>query len=244
MKFIRFKTNNKVFSGTFEADNINYTGDDGTNVSIGVNEVKILPPVMPSKIIAVGLNYKDHAKELNMQVSAVPVIFLKPPTAIIAHQEAVVYPPMVSRLDYEAELAVVIGKKAKDVSKQNYKEYIKGYTCFNDITARDLQQVDGQWTRAKSFDTFAPIGPVIVNDIDPSDLRICTYVNDKLSQSSNTSNMIFKIPELIEFISSIMTLMPDDIIATGTPPNVGPLNRGDTVIVEIEGIGRLINHIE
>ena len=244
MKYIRFNMEGVLFSGSVEGNSIIYMDQLGNKKIVAVKDVKILSPVIPSKIIAVGLNYKDHAEELHMHVPSVPVIFLKPATAIIAHKESIVYPPNVSRVDYEAELAVVIGKKAKNVPKENYKEYIKGYTCFNDITARDLQQIDGQWTRAKSFDTFAPIGPIIVDDIDPSNLDICTYLNDKLSQSSNTCNMIFKIPELIEFISSIMTLLPDDIIATGTPPNVGPISRGDTVIVEIEGIGRLINYIE
>ncbi|OGW75786.1 MAG: hypothetical protein A2Z72_05220 [Omnitrophica bacterium RBG_13_46_9] len=202
-----------------------------------------LAPVEPSKIVLVGLNYKDHAKELGMPLPSEPVIFLKPPTAIIGPRQNISYPPYVTRLDYEAELALVIGKKARSVKEDDARDYILGYTCLNDVTARCLQKKDIQWTRAKSFDTFCPVGPFIETDIDPSNLRIKLYLNGKVRQSSCTSNLIFPVEKLISFISGIMTLLPGDVIATGTPAGVGPMQVGDTVKVEIEGIGSLINKV-
>ena len=199
----------------------------------------------PSKIVCVGLNYVDHAKELKMEITKEPILFLKPPSAIIGHEDIVRYPKMAKRVDYEAELAIVIDKKCKDVSREYAFDVIKGYTCFNDVTARDIQERDGQWTRAKSFDTFAPVGPHIVtkDEIDPSDLNIKMLVNGEIRQDSNTRNLIFDVPSLIEFISEIMTLNPDDIIATGTPPGVGPVKQGDKMEVKIEGIGTLVNNV-
>lgn len=197
----------------------------------------------PSKIVAVGLNYRDHAEELKMALPKSPVIFIKPPTSVIGDGDNIVYPPGVKELHYEAELGIVMGKKAKDVSKDDAVSYIGGYTCGNDVTARGQQREDGQWTRAKSYDTFCPLGPVIVKDIDPDNLNIKLYLNGEVRQSSNTKNMIFKVPELISFISGIMTLLPGDVILTGTPPGVGEMNRGDTVEVEIEGIGKLKNKV-
>jgi 2-keto-4-pentenoate hydratase/2-oxohepta-3-ene-1,7-dioic acid hydratase in catechol pathway len=188
--------------------------------------------IKPSKIICVGLNYRDHAKELGMEIPRYPVIFLKPPSALIGDGDSIVYPSQTKNLHYEAELAVVIGKKGK-----------LGFACANDVTARDLQKLDGQWTRAKSFDTFCPVGPRIVSDLDPDRLDIQLYLNGELKQSSNTSNMIFGVDYLVSFISQIMTLEPDDIILTGTPPGVGPMRVGDRVEVEIEGIGKLVNNV-
>jgi len=198
----------------------------------------------PSKIIALGLNYIDHAKELNMKIPDEPIIFLKPPSAVIGHLEKIIYPEGVKELHYEAELAIVVKKMAKNVPPEDAYRYILGYTCFNDVTARDIQRKDIQWTRAKSFDTFCPVGPEIVSNIDPSNLKIEAYLNDKLVQSSNTKNMIFKVPEIFSFISKIMTLEEGDIIATGTPPGVGPMKRGDKIEVRIEKIGSLINFVE
>ena len=198
----------------------------------------------PSKIIALGLNYIDHAKELNMKIPDEPIIFLKPPSAVIGHLEKIIYPEGVKELHYEAELAIVVKKRAKNVPPEDAYRYILGYTCFNDVTARDIQRKDIQWTRAKSFDTFCPVGPEIVSNIDPSNLKIEAYLNDKLVQSSNTKNMIFKVPEIFSFISKIMTLEEGDIIATGTPPGVGPMKRGDKIEVRIEKIGSLINFVE
>ncbi|WP_292460941.1 fumarylacetoacetate hydrolase family protein [Methanothermococcus sp.] len=199
--------------------------------------------INPTKIICVGLNYIDHAKELNMKIPEEPIIFLKPTSSIIYNNDKIIIPNQSNRVDYEAELAVVIDKKCKNVKKEDALNYIKGYTILNDITARDLQKKDGQWTRAKSFDTFCPMGPKIVKDINPYNLDIQLKVNGEIKQKSNTKNMIFTVEELIEFISSIMTLYPDDVISTGTPPGVGKLNRGDVVEAEIEDIGILRNYV-
>jgi len=201
--------------------------------------------INPSKIVCVGLNYIDHAKELNMELPKEPIIFLKPTSAIIYNNDTIIIPPQSNRVDYEVELAIVIGKKCKNIKKKDALNYIRGYTILNDITARDIQERDGQWTRAKSFDTFCPIGPKIVKeDICPNNLNIQLKVNGEIKQKSNTNNMIFTIEEIVEFVSSIMALYPDDIISTGTPPNVGKLNKGDIVEAEIEGIGTLRNFIE
>jgi 2-keto-4-pentenoate hydratase/2-oxohepta-3-ene-1,7-dioic acid hydratase in catechol pathway len=197
----------------------------------------------PSKIILVGLNYRDHARELGMPIPREPVIFLKPPTALIGHTMNIVYPAGVKRLDYEAELALVIKKEAKDLSPERVKDYIAGYTCLNDVTARDLQKRDGQWTRAKSFDTFCPVGPVLKAGLDVSDVRIRSYLNGQCKQDSTTAHLIFSVPELVSFISHVMTLIPGDIIATGTPAGVGPMKPGDIIEIEIEGIGRLRNRV-
>lgn len=197
----------------------------------------------PSKIICVGLNYVDHAKELNQPIPKVPVLFMKPLTALIGNNDQIVYPKMTKELHYEAELAIVIKDRIKNISEKDARKHILGFTCANDVTARDLQKADGQWIRAKSFDTFCPIGPKVVNDIDPTNLAIKAYLNGELKQSSNTSNMIFKPDFLVSFISQVMTLEPQDIILTGTPPGVGPMNVGDVVEVEIEGIGKLSNKV-
>jgi len=186
----------------------------------------------PSKIICVGLNYRDHAKELNMQIPDEPVLFMKSPTALIGQNEEIIYPPQTKNLHYEAELAIVIGKNGK-----------LGFTCANDVTARDLQKKDGQWVRAKSFRTFCPVGPKVVYDLNPASLEIRCFLNGELKQFSNTLNMIFKPAELIRFISDIMPLIEGDIILTGTPPGVGPMKTGDVVEVEIEGIGKLSNKV-
>jgi 2-keto-4-pentenoate hydratase/2-oxohepta-3-ene-1,7-dioic acid hydratase in catechol pathway len=197
----------------------------------------------PTKIIAIGLNYLDHAKELNMEIPKYPLIFMKPPTAVIGDGEIIIYPPQTQELHYEGELGIVIGKKARNISIEAAKQYIAGYTCANDVTARDLQRLDGQWTRSKSFDTFCPLGPRIVKDIDPTNLAITTRVNSVTKQNSNTNQMIFNAYKLVSFISAIMTLLPGDMISTGTPPGVGELQVGDVVEVEIEGIGILRNTV-
>jgi 2-keto-4-pentenoate hydratase/2-oxohepta-3-ene-1,7-dioic acid hydratase in catechol pathway len=205
--------------------------------------VRMGPPCQPTKIVALGLNYADHAAEAGLSLPRQPIIFLKPPTAVIGHQDQIVYPPMSQRVDYEAELAVVIGRWAKDVPVHEARRYILGYTCSNDVTARDLQQKDGQWTRSKSFDTFCPLGPWIVTDLNPSELAITCRVNGKVQQTGNTKDMIFNVWSLVSFISRVMTLEPGDVIMTGTPAGVGPLSPGDVVEVEIEGIGILENKI-
>lgn len=206
-----------------------------------IKNVKILAPCLPSKVVAVGLNYMDHAKELGMKIPDEPVLFMKPSTSVIGPDDNIIYPKMSRRVDYEAELAVVIKDKTKNIEPEEAYTHIFGYTCLNDVTARDLQKKDGQWTRAKSFDTFCPIGPYIVTDINPDNLKIALFLNGQLKQSSSTSKLIFNVQKLVSFISEVMTLFPGDIIATGTPSGIGPLKRGDKVEVVIEKVGRLRN---
>jgi 2-keto-4-pentenoate hydratase/2-oxohepta-3-ene-1,7-dioic acid hydratase in catechol pathway len=198
----------------------------------------------PTKIVCVGLNYHDHAKELKMNQPHHPILFIKPISTLIGHKDTISYPKQSKRVDYEAELAVIIKNKTKNIKESEAMQHIEGFTCLNDITARDLQKLDGQWTRAKSFDTFCAIGPRIVKDIDPNNLKIQSFLNSKLKQDSNTSNFIFKVQEVVSFISKAMTLMPGDIIATGTPPSIGPMKKGDKIEIKIENIGTLTNYVK
>lgn len=236
----RFIANGKIYEGKFEISKGTLIFD---SLEFPLSSVKFLPPVTPGKIIAVGLNYVDHANELQLPIPEEPIIFLKPPSAVIGHEDFIVLPKQSKRVDYEGELAVVIKKRCKNVPKEKAQEFILGYTCFNDVTARDLQARDVQWTRAKSFDTFAPLGPFIAELDDASKLKIETRVNGVVKQKSNTSNMIFDVPTLLEFVSSVMTLEAFDVIATGTPAGVGALKSGDIVEVEIEKIGILRNRV-
>ncbi|HTY13583.1 MAG TPA: fumarylacetoacetate hydrolase family protein [Candidatus Omnitrophota bacterium] len=197
----------------------------------------------PSKIVCIGLNYRAHLGEMNEKLPEHPIMFLKPPTAVIGDGDGIIYPEMTSELHYEAELAIVIKDRTKDVPAEMAYDHILGYTCANDITARDLQRADGQWTRAKSFDTFCPLGPELVTGIDPEHLEIKLFLNGKLMQHSNTEKLIFKPAFLVSFISRVMTILPGDIILTGTPSGVGPMQKGDTVVVEIEKVGRLTNRV-
>ncbi|MFB4166211.1 fumarylacetoacetate hydrolase family protein [Alteribacillus sp. JSM 102045] len=206
-------------------------------------DVSLLAPVQPSKVVCIGLNYKDHAKEVNLELPKEPLLFLKPSTTVVGPHDEVVYPLQAERLDFEGELAIVMKKEAFHVNQQEAHNYILGYTCANDITARDLQFNDGQWARGKSFDTFCPIGPGIVTDVDPSSLPIQLTVNEEVKQNSNTNELIFSIPYIIEYVSSVMTLLPGDVIITGTPAGVGPMKEGDEVSVSIDGIGTLTNKI-
>ena len=239
----RFKYQDEVFQGVVRGERVIVERGLYCDTFL-LSELEMLPPTQPSKIICVGLNYKDHATELSMPLPGNPLIFLKPPSAILGHMGNIVYPDQAGSVDYEAELAVVIGRRCKNVRSSDAGSVILGYTCFNDVTARDIQKEDGQWTRSKSFDTFAPLGPFIKDGtMDVSDLSIKTRVNSKLKQESRTSNLIFDVPKLIEFISSIMTLEAGDVIATGTPPGVGELFVGDEVEIEIEDIGVLKNTV-
>jgi 2-keto-4-pentenoate hydratase/2-oxohepta-3-ene-1,7-dioic acid hydratase in catechol pathway len=206
-----------------------------------LEEVKLLSPCLPSKIVAIGLNYRDHAEEVKLEIPKEPILFLKPSTSVIGPGEAIVYPKMSKRVDYEGELAIVIRKKAKAVPEEKAADYILGYTCLNDVTARDLQPKEGQWTLSKGFDTFAPVGPWIVTDIDPHRLEISTYLNGERRQHSNTSNLIFGPEKLVSYISQVMTLLPGDVIATGTSSGIGKMAVGDRVEVVIERIGTLSN---
>ena len=197
----------------------------------------------PTKIICIGRNYAEHAKELGNEAPAEPLLFLKPPSALLAHGGTIRYPAASSMVHHEGELAIVIGRRAKDVKRADWREYVRGFTCANDVTARDLQKKDVQFTRGKGFDTFCPVGPRVVEDLDVSNLRVQVRVNGQTRQDGSTSQMIFDCAFLVEYISAIMTLEPGDLILTGTPAGVGPLERGDTVEVEIEGIGVLRNDV-
>jgi 2-keto-4-pentenoate hydratase/2-oxohepta-3-ene-1,7-dioic acid hydratase in catechol pathway len=250
MKIYRFKHKDRIAHGVLKEDRL-YTIEGSifrqfktSRKSFSIGDVTLLAPVKPSKIVAVGVNYKDHAMERGRALPEEPLIFLKPPSAVVGPNDIIVYPSMSKRVDYEGELALVIKKKACRLQeKDGVSDYILGYTCFNDVTARDLQEKDEQFTRAKSFDTFAAIGPCIATEIDPRRLRIKTFLNGKLRQSGNTRNLIFPIPSIVRFISQVMTLNPGDVITTGTPAGVGPMNPGDRVDVQIEGIGTLSNTV-
>jgi len=252
LKIGRFKHGDRVFYGLIKGKEIVPLKErrvvdlmesiTPTDEVLSFKEVKFLSPTRPSKIVAVGLNYKAHAEEMGKPLPEEPLLFLKPSSAVIANKMRIVLPRVSQRVDYEGELAVVIGKKCKKVTPEESKDYVLGFTCFNDVTARDIQQKDIQYTRAKSFDTFAPIGPWVATEVDPSSLSIKTRVNGELKQDGSTADMIFSPYELVSFISQVMTLLPGDVVATGTPPGVGPLSPGDRVEVEIEGIGTLINY--
>jgi len=211
--------------------------------SLPLEEVRLLAPVLPGKIICVGRNYVEHAREHGAEVPKIPLIFLKPPSAILNPGEPILLPPQSQQVEHEAELVVVIGRRGKNILPEQAREYIFGYTVGNDVTARDLQRSDGQWTRAKGFDTFCPFGPWIDTEFDPSDAVITCRVNGQLRQMGSTREMVFSVPTLIAFISSVMTLEPGDLIFTGTPAGVGPLQEGDVVEVEIEGLGKLRNPV-
>jgi len=249
MKFVRYAYQSTTGYGLLENDALRViSGDIFTTYSITATTIKqsdavILPPCLPSKIIAVGLNYRTHAAEMNMALPDEPLLFLKPATAVIGQADTIIYPAMSQRVDYEGELGVVIGKTCRHVSVAEAENYIFGYTCFNDVTARDLQKKDGQFTRAKGFDTFAPVGPCIATDLAPDNLDITTFLNGRQCQHGTTGDLIFSVYHLVVFISRIMTLLPGDLIATGTPAGIGPLQIGDRIEVSIEGIGTLCNTV-
>jgi 2-keto-4-pentenoate hydratase/2-oxohepta-3-ene-1,7-dioic acid hydratase in catechol pathway len=247
MKFVRFQVQGRTACGILNNNHVaeldgSYLSDLATPATDhALSGVKLLAPCNPSKIVAVGLNYRDHAKELRMATSETPIVFLKPPTTIVGPGDAIVYPGMSAQVDYEAELGVVIKDRVRNVRPDEALGHVLGYTCANDVTARDLQKKDGQWTRAKSFDTFCPVGPWIETDLDPDDLLIESFLNGARRQASRTSQFIFKVNVLVSFISEIMTLEPGDLIITGTPAGVGPMKPGDEIEVRIEGIGSLKN---
>lgn len=249
MRIIRYRDGLRISWGVLEGDDVReMEGSPFGSFHLSqrikpIREVRLLSPCLPSKIVALGVNYKDHAEEMKTPLPKQPLLFLKPSTAVIGPGDPIVYPRMSQRVDYEAELAVVIGKMAKRVSEEDSKEYILGYTCLNDVTARDLQPKDGQWTTAKGFDTFAPIGPWIETEVDPHHLEISSYLNGERRQHSNTEKLIFGPYQLVSFISHIMTLLPGDVIATGTPSGIGPMSIGDRIEVMIEGIGTLSNYV-
>ena len=250
MRIIRFQqvdsnpqygwiTGDKV--GTIEGDIFGAFQRD--EAKIPLDSVRLLPPTTPRKIICVGRNYAAHAKEHGADIPEVPLIFLKPPTSLIAHKDTIVLPPQSRQVEHEAELAVVIGRAGRWVTPDEALDLVFGYTVANDVTARDLQRSDGQWTRAKGFDTFCPAGPWIETEFDPADAVITCHVNGEMRQMASTRDMIFTVKQLIAFVSSVMTLEPGDLLLTGTPAGVSPLNPGDTVEVSIEGLAKLNNPV-
>jgi 2-keto-4-pentenoate hydratase/2-oxohepta-3-ene-1,7-dioic acid hydratase in catechol pathway len=249
MKLARYLLEGHIRFGALEGEKLHelertpFLGIERQGRSCGLEEVELLPPVFPQKILAVGLNYRDHAAEFGLDLPEEPVLFMKPPSALLAHGGEIAYPSMSERVDYEGELVLVCGRECRDVSVGEAASYVLGYTCGNDVTARDLQMKDGQWTRAKSFDTFCPLGPFIETEVDPGGLDIELRLNGEVRQSSNTSNMAFGPAELLSFVSRIMTLYPGDVIMTGTPSGVGELHPGDTVEVTIAGIATLRNTV-
>jgi 2-keto-4-pentenoate hydratase/2-oxohepta-3-ene-1,7-dioic acid hydratase in catechol pathway len=215
-----------------------------TGARYPIEEIRLLAPVLPSKIVAIGRNYAEHAKELGNEVPAEPLIFLKPSTAVVGPADAIVRPAALSeRVDFEGELAVVFGRLCRDVPAARVPEVIFGYTCANDVTARDLQAKDGQWARAKGFDTFCPLGPWIETSLDPADVQLTTMVNGEVKQDSRTSLLIHDIVTLVTYVTSVMTMLPGDVLLTGTPAGIGPLVAGDSVSVSVEGIGTLTNRV-
>ncbi len=249
MKIVRFAADNKVRYGILKGKSIQavegkpYRHIALTDHYYQLGEVRLLAPCAPSKIVALGLNYRNHAAEVKAPLPDAPLIFLKPSTAVIGPEDNIIYPSSSARVDYEGELGVVIKKPVWRVSVENALDYVLGYTCFNDVTARDLQRHDSQWTRAKGFDTFAAIGPCIETELDPGNVELETYLNGERKQYTNTSDLIYSVPELVNFISSVMTLLPGDVIATGTPSGIGPMYPGDTVEIKIGSIGTLRNHV-
>lgn len=249
MKIVRFKAAGKTRYGALEGTRVvEYSGTPFGAFKRGrrkfpVKQVVLLAPVVPSKIVAVGLNYRDHAEEMDLAIPEEPLLFIKPSTALIGPDDPIVYPSISQRVDYEAELGIVMKKRCRNVSPERVREYVLGYTCVNDVTARDLQRKDGQVTRSKSFDTFCPVGPCIATDVDPNALDIEGYLNEERKQASNTKHFIFPVEDVITRVSQVMTLLPGDLITTGTPSGVGPMLPGDKIEVRIEGIGSLRNSV-
>ena len=249
MRIARYSHDGEVAFGIVEGDELAELAGHPfgpvsfTGIRHRVDAVRLLAPVLPSKVVAVGRNYAEHASEMGGEVPAEPLIFLKPSTAVTGPGDVIAYPSSSSRVDYEGELAVVIGRLCRDVPESKALETVLGYTCANDVTARDQQKSDGQWSRAKGYDSFCPLGPWIETDLDVSDLRLTTSVNGAVRQDGRTAQIVHKVPALIAYVTACMTLLPGDVILTGTPAGVGPVEVGDEVVVEIEAIGRLANRV-
>jgi 2-keto-4-pentenoate hydratase/2-oxohepta-3-ene-1,7-dioic acid hydratase in catechol pathway len=250
MKLIRFMT--KDLSPRFgwiyqdmigEIEGSPYSEYRRYDPEFALTEVKILPPCEPTKIICVGRNYPAHAREHEVDIPDIPLLFLKPPSSILASGEEIVIPPQANQVEHEAEMAVIIGKTGRWIEPSTALDHVLGYTIANDVTARDLQRRDNQWTRGKGFDTFCPLGPWMETEFDPTDVLITCHVDDELRQMATTRDMVFTIQQLIAFSSSVMTLFPGDVILTGTPSGVGPLVPGNTVSIHIAGIGSLTNSV-
>jgi 2-keto-4-pentenoate hydratase/2-oxohepta-3-ene-1,7-dioic acid hydratase in catechol pathway len=250
MRFARFAIGSTIGYGTVEDDGrlraittTPFLPWASTDEVFEASQVRMLAPVLPSKVCAIGLNYRAHAEEQGKPLPEEPLLFLKPSTSVIGPGDAILMPPQSQRVDHEAELAVVIGRATKNVKAADALDHVLGYTCANDVTARDLQAKDVQFTRAKGFDTFCPLGPHVVTDVEAGKLEITCRVNGEVRQSSNTSDMVFTIEGLIEYVSSVMTLLPGDVILTGTPAGISPLHDGDNVEIELEGLGVLANPV-
>jgi 2-keto-4-pentenoate hydratase/2-oxohepta-3-ene-1,7-dioic acid hydratase in catechol pathway len=252
MRIVRFEREGRSGYGILEGEQISvlwgtpYSGSfkNITGEVMSLPEVRLLAPCEPTKIVGVGLNYRDHAAEFGHPLPEEPLLFLKPSTVVIGPDEDIVYPAMSRQVDYEAELAVVMGRTCRQVKSEDFRDYVLGYTAINDVTARDLQKKDGQFTRSKSFDTFAPLGPWIETAIlDPDNLAVEAFLNGERRQRSSTRNLVFSVGALVSFISRIMTLLPGDVIATGTPSGVGPMQPGDVVEIRVEGVGTLRNRV-
>jgi 2-keto-4-pentenoate hydratase/2-oxohepta-3-ene-1,7-dioic acid hydratase in catechol pathway len=246
MKICRFRTNDEVFSGVIDDDHVTvFENNERRNESYALADIELATPVDPSKIVCVGRNYREHAAELGNEVPKEPLLFLKAPSALINNGEPIRLPSQSNRVEHEGELAIVIGRRCRDLyADDDALSYVLGYTCLNDVTARDLQKSDVQFTRAKSFDTFCPVGPFVETEIDLANGGITTRVNGQVRQNGKFSQMVFPVEFLIRYISNMMTLMPGDVIATGTPSGVGKLDTGDVCEVEIDGIGVLKNPVE
>jgi 2-keto-4-pentenoate hydratase/2-oxohepta-3-ene-1,7-dioic acid hydratase in catechol pathway len=250
IKLVRFRYEGEARYGCVEGDSVYLLPNGpfgelrpGARVAV-LQEVELLAPCEPSKVVAVGLNYRSHAQELSLQLPPAPLLFIKPSTSVVGPEASIVYPAMSERVDYEAELAVVIGQRARGLAPEEAASHILGYTCGNDVTARDLQSRDGQWTRSKGFDSFCPLGPWIVTDLpQPNNTNLFCRLNGVQRQAGNTSDLIFDVSTLVSFVSQVMTLQPGDVLLTGTPSGIGPMNRGDTVEIEVEGIGVLRNRL-
>lgn len=250
MKIVRIKADDDIVYGVADAEGVMvYKGSpfvvwEPTEAVVPWSKANLLAPVLPTKIVCVGKNYEDHASEMGGNVPDEPLIFLKPSTSVIGPNAHVVYPRLSSEVHHEAELAVVIGRLARNVKAEDAATYIFGYTAANDVTARDLQRKDGQWARAKGFDTFCPLGPVIETELDPTErLAVICRVNGDVRQAGFTSDMVFGVAEIIEYVSAFTTLLPGDVVLTGTPSGVGPVQPGDLMEVEVDGIGTLVNRV-
>jgi 2-keto-4-pentenoate hydratase/2-oxohepta-3-ene-1,7-dioic acid hydratase in catechol pathway len=249
VKIVRFTHGEKAAYGVMDGEGIRglsrppFDGIDITNQYHRPSAIRLLAPCTPSKIVALGVNYRSHGEEMSHRIPEEPLIFIKPSTSVIGTEDNIVYPGTSQRVDYEGELGVVIERTARHVTKEAADDYILGYTCVNDVTARDIQARDKQWTRSKGFDTFCPVGPGIETELDPNDLLLETILNGETRQQTRTSELVFPVDVLVSFISHVMTLLPGDIIATGTASGVGPMQPGDIVEVKIEGIGTLRNYV-
>ncbi|MBL0387822.1 fumarylacetoacetate hydrolase family protein [Tumebacillus sp. ITR2] len=248
-KYVRFEAAGAIRFGVLDGESVHelagnfLTTEEQTGKTFALSDVRLLAPTLPTKVMCIGLNYKAHAAERNKKVPEEPMLFLKPASAVIGTGDEIVYPTIARDVDFEGELAVVIGKRAKNLSVEEARDAIFGVTVMNDVSERYYQDRDGQWGRAKGFDTFAPIGPCVATGLNYQDLQIETKVNGDVKQSSRTSDMIFTVDELVSFCSQVMTLEPGDILTTGTPEGVGRLVAGDHVEMTIEGVGTLVNKV-